>query len=60
MSIRNENDEFVAVCECGEEIAGWCEEGFRAFILNIKDAGWKISKNENGEWVHTCPECQES
>jgi hypothetical protein len=60
MSIHREDGEFVAVCECGNEITGGCEDNFRAFLREIRDAGWVISKGEGDKWLHTCPECQES
>ena len=43
--------------ECGHELYGGTFE-FREFVDTIKQDGWKIRKDESGEWTHTCPECQ--
>ena len=32
-------------------------ENFRAAVADAKERGWKIYKNEDGEWCHKCPEC---
>ena len=55
--IRKEDGEFVAMCECGEFFSGGTEEDFRRFVQQLKDAGWKVRKEED-EWLHICPECQ--
>lgn len=54
--IHTERGEHVAECnECGmSEYAGTLE--FREFVRHLKEAGWKISKDED-EWTHLCPDC---
>lgn len=49
--------EHVATCdECGGEEAGGTRE-FREFVSDLKDMGWKIRKDEDGNWTHECPDC---
>ena len=58
--IRRERlGELVCECEdCGAEYRGGITEEFRDFIGELRDAGWKIAKDEDGEFVHCCPECR--
>lgn len=47
----------VAVCDdCGEhsEIG----DNFNQVISDIKADGWKIYKDENGDWIHLCTSCR--
>ena len=58
MTIRNENDELVCECnDCGAELYSRTA-GFKSFIVDIKDAGWRIRK-DGDEWIHLCPCCIE-
>lgn len=57
--IQRERGEFICYCDdCGEELAGGVEDDFRAFIAEIKAAGWKIRK-DGDDWEHICPDCQQ-
>jgi len=57
-----EKEFFGYVIECD-----WCSnflncdtyEDFRGAIDMAKDKGWKIRKDEDGEWIHICPVCAE-
>ncbi len=42
--------------ECGEA-EFFDRTYFSDFISDAKKRGWKISKDEAGDWVHTCPKC---
>ena len=33
---------------------------FQDFISDAKEAGWKIYKDNGGEWAHSCPACAEA
>ncbi len=56
--IRKEKGELIAECsECGEDFPGGVQDDFRAFVEELKAAGWKIKK-DGDEWLHICPECQ--
>jgi hypothetical protein len=55
--IRKSKGEFVVECECGEKMYGGTIEDFREFVDSIKEAGWRVEKAGNGEWIHDCPEC---
>ena len=49
---------YILSCDICQEEA---EETFYDFYdaLNFKrDNGWKSKKDENGEWMVICPECQ--
>jgi hypothetical protein len=57
--IRRVRGELVAECDdCGAEYAGGVQDDFRAFVDEIKDAGWQIYK-DGDDWCHRCPECQQ-
>lgn len=30
---------------------------FMEVVRDIKETGWTILKNANGEWEHRCPDC---
>lgn len=32
---------------------------FNAALEKMKAEGWKVKKDKDGEWCHTCPGCQE-
>ena len=32
---------------------------FSDLIAELKRQGWKIRKNQDGEWEHICPSCAE-
>ena len=56
--IRREDGELTAECDsCGTSFAGGVQDDFQAFIDDLKDAGWRITL-EDGEWTHTCDDCQ--
>ena len=62
--IRRQRGELVAECDgCGAEFPGGCQDDFREFIQDIKDAGWRIVRGEdedgegNGSWEHYCEDC---
>ncbi len=57
--IRKEDGELICECECGETFPGGTEDNFRTFVQHVRDAGWKIRKDEDGTWLHICPGCQE-
>lgn len=61
MSIENYGITFVAECDsCSETFDTGCdrEDGFHQAVSVIKKEGWAISRRK-GEWIHTCPSCQE-
>ena len=48
---------FVAVCdECGAELP--VSETWEDARSAMRKAGWKTTKDEHGDWVNTCPDCQ--
>lgn len=54
--IQKEYGKFIPTCEvCGEELVE--EDNFDAAVSAIKEAGWKIVK-ENGGFSAYCPNCQ--
>ena len=49
---------YILSCDICQEEA---EETFYDFYDAVKfkrDNGWKSQKDENGEWMDICPECQ--
>ncbi len=60
MTITKHDGELIATCDdCGDEHAGGCQDDFRKFVQELQELGWKISKDEDGQWTHTCPACNE-
>lgn len=58
--ITRQRGELVCECDegCGTEFPGGVQEDFRAFVAELKAAGWKVEM-VRGEWTHTCPDCRE-
>lgn len=58
--IRRERGDLVAECDdCGtdtEHQLQGCRD-FLEFVAELKDDGWKVFKDEDGEWRHLCPDC---
>lgn len=55
---RSGKDNFVVCCDhCSESDEFYGD--FMEVIEEIKDKGWKVSKDEKGEWDHSCPDCVE-
>ena len=54
--IERDGSEYVVSCDkCSwEDFLPY--DDFYDVIDAIKCAGWRISKND-GEWLHTCPDC---
>ena len=42
--------------ECGKELKLSCI-GFNDGIVQMKKAGWLLTKNSDCEWEHYCPDC---
>ncbi len=58
--IRKDKDEYICECEdCGDQLYGGTTEEFMAFVEQVKKEGWRIRKDQGGEWVHICPICSE-
>ena len=58
--IRTTDGEFVCECnECGDTFYGGCEDDFYGFVQQVRGEGWRITKDDDGEWVHLCPECRD-
>lgn len=34
--------------------------GWGSMIAEIKEDGWKVLKDADGDWTHICPACDES
>lgn len=41
---------------CGES-ENFDRTYFADFISDAKKAGWKITKDHAGDWIHLCPKC---
>lgn len=59
---RNRGGDLVAECDqCGdsteEEIVA--VNDWHEFIVEMKTAGWRISRDADDEWQHDCPSCKE-
>ena len=51
---------FVIECDsCSNFLNCDVYDDFYSAIHMAKDEGWKITKDEDGEWIHTCPVCAE-
>jgi hypothetical protein len=53
---------FRMLCDekgCSNEEEFDTDGSFYAFIQDAKRSGWKVTKDGNGEWKHTCPSCKE-
>ena len=37
-----------------------CDYGWHTMIQELKDGGWRISQDGNGEWQHIGPACVEA
>lgn len=58
MSIERYKDMRIPTCDiCGDTLPE--EYDFSDAVQAMKDAGWKIQRNDDGEWEHFCPECRE-
>lgn len=47
------------VCDCCETRLP-AEENFWDAVAAKRKAGWKSRKDESGDWVDLCPECQKT
>ena len=55
--IHRDKGELVVECDtCGTEDYGGCQDDFRAFVEQIKAAGWRIKK-DGQTWTHLCDSC---
>jgi len=51
---------FIIDCDkCSNFLNCDTYEDFRGAIDMAKDEGWKITKDEEGDWIHLCPICAE-
>lgn len=58
MLLRRAKGQLVFECdECGVTHYSGEHADFTAFLVEIKDEGWSIRKDEDGEWMHICPDC---
>lgn len=55
--IQKQEGLFVVHCdECTEYLETGCDD-FHDAIQYLKDEQWRISKDEDDEWIHLCTEC---
>lgn len=48
---------YIPICDiCGDELFG--QDEFGNAVERKKLNGWKSRKDENGDWIDICPECQ--
>ncbi|HHV63843.1 MAG TPA: hypothetical protein GXX46_02015 [Peptococcaceae bacterium] len=57
--IINEYGKKRLICDNCETAADKVFDSFGEASQWRKDNGWKVSKNEQGEWINLCPECAE-
>jgi hypothetical protein len=48
---------FEMECDTCGETEFFDRTYFRDFIADAKASGWKITKDDEGNWIHTCPTC---
>ncbi len=56
MSINRFRNFYTPVCDCCEKELP-AEESFMEAVEAKRRAGWKTSRDTDGEWVDLCPEC---
>lgn len=50
---------YVAVCDyCGDELEP--QKYFEAAMSLLRDNDWRIKQDEDGTYIHICPDCYES
>lgn len=50
---------FVAICDHCPEDYDTEEDEFYSAVEAMKREGWRVAKVQ-GQWDHTCPDCQEN
>ena len=61
MSMDEYEDCFVwsaMVADSAEFRARWPWESFMACVGEMKDRGWRISRDQYGDWDHRCGRCK--
>lgn len=54
---ETKTNSFIISCDqCGQELD--FNGTFQQMVSHVKDNDWSIKKID-GEWTHTCPDCQE-
>ena len=49
---------FVVECDsCSNYLNCDVEDDFKEAVDMAKDKGWKVKKDQEGDWVHICPVC---
>jgi Fe2+ or Zn2+ uptake regulation protein len=59
MTIERYGPTFEVSCDSCPHTFDTDECEFAAAVRAVKEEGWRISK-VGGEWIHTCPSCQET
>ncbi len=57
MSSHKEGQHIVFICDvCNDEYEIESHD-FKDAWESAKDDGWRCFKDEDGDWVHRCPDC---
>lgn len=56
--INKVNKKYTLSCDICHETANETFYDFYDAVNFKKESGWKSKKDENGEWMDVCPECE--
>lgn len=58
--VRKKDDAIDVTCDgCSESDDVFEGLSFSTVVSELKQKGWRITKNGRGEWIHHCPDCAE-
>lgn len=59
MTIERQHGLMCLMCDgCDEDLEFFEANEFNVMIADAKSKGWRIRKDDDGDWEHHCPSCQ--